>query len=76
MNEWQLSFGELGVYRHKCIKITFEIDKDVYYEKLSIKTCQCSYNNYVSWKSETEIKSFGSGSETSSSTRVVFASSL
>lgn len=36
MNEWQLSFGELGVYRHKCIKITFEIDKDVYYEKLSI----------------------------------------
>lgn len=76
MNEWQLSFGELGVYRHKCIKITFKIDKDVYYEKLSIKTCQCSYNNYVSWKSDTFFFGLGSGSETSSSTRVVFASSL
>lgn len=75
MKEGQLSFEKIGVYRHKCIKITFEIDKDVCYEKLSILTAQCSYNNYVSWKSETEIKSFGSGSETSSSTRVVFASS-
>lgn len=74
MNDnWAL--GKLVLYLHKSIIITFEIDKDVYYEKLSIKTCQCSYNNYVSWKSETEIKSFGSGSETSSSTRVVFASS-
>lgn len=39
MNEWMndnWALGKLVFYLHKSIIITFEIDKDVYYEKLSI----------------------------------------